>query len=372
MNEEPRMKMPFEVNRALGVKIVPQVTDGLRMAILTGFYKPGDRLPTVLELAHGLGVSIRAPQAALRTLTEEGLVSPTRRLGTFVLGPSRGVFHGRIVVVSGDYNPTYYNSVMERRVCDRLMDAGYLVTRIASRIVNRTRHRTDNPRFDVRQLEAQLRQDTSLAFVIGSLPHLQRTAREAGVPFFSIGTAPPKTPGCAGHAVIDIGTAVPEMAAHLGGLGIGRLVQVALSEEDMVADEALRPVCERIEKLVLWPDSPLVHLEDFTGLAFRTFSERYRRKEDLPDVFLFGDDYLAQGALAALQKAGFRTGRDVRVVTLANKGNTPLHPDPLDLLLRDPENDAEVVAKAILSYLATGKAAAPVVLPTHFVADVRP
>ena len=53
------MKMPFEVNRALGVKIVPQVTDGLRMAILTGFYKPGDRLPTVLELAHGLGVLMK-------------------------------------------------------------------------------------------------------------------------------------------------------------------------------------------------------------------------------------------------------------------------------------------------------------------------
>ncbi len=363
------MKMPFEVNRALGVKIVPQVTDGLRMAILTGFYKPGDKLPTVLELAHGLGVSIRAPQAALRTLTKEGLVSPMRRLGTFVLGPSRGVFHGRIVIVSGDYNPTYYNSVMERRVCDRLMDAGYLVTRIASRIVNRPRHRTDNPRFDVRQLEAQLRQDTSLAFIIGSLPHLQRTAREARVPFFSIGTTPPKTPGCAGHAMLDIGTAVPELTEHLGKLGIRRLVQVALSEEDMVADDALHTVCGQIERLTLWPDKP-AHLEDFTGLAFKTFSARYRRKEDLPDAFLFADDYLARGALVALQKAGFQTGRDVHVVTLANKGNTPLHPDPLDLLLRDPEHDAEVVAEAILSYLATGKAAVPVILPTHFVADV--
>ena len=34
--------MPFEVNHALWGNIETQVTDGIRMAILSGFYKPGD------------------------------------------------------------------------------------------------------------------------------------------------------------------------------------------------------------------------------------------------------------------------------------------------------------------------------------------
>ena len=98
------------------------------------------------------------------------------------------------------------------------------------------------------------------------------------------------------------------------------------------------------------------------------FRERYRTKGDLPDAFLFTDDYLARGALLALLVAGIRTGSDVLVITLANSGTTPLHPDPIDLMLLDPERDANIVADALIAYLDTGAVPGTITLESTFVA----
>ncbi len=61
-------EMPFQVDHKLRVNIETQVTDGIRQAILSGFYKPGDFLPKAVDLTRGLHVSIRATKAAFRTL----------------------------------------------------------------------------------------------------------------------------------------------------------------------------------------------------------------------------------------------------------------------------------------------------------------
>ena len=67
-------EMPFQVNRKLNVDITTQVTDGLREAILTGFYKPGDVLPKIMEFTRGLHVSLRPLLPAYRALKREGLI----------------------------------------------------------------------------------------------------------------------------------------------------------------------------------------------------------------------------------------------------------------------------------------------------------
>ena len=40
----------FTIDRSQWGSLVEQMTDGLRRAICTGFYRPGDRLPSVREL----------------------------------------------------------------------------------------------------------------------------------------------------------------------------------------------------------------------------------------------------------------------------------------------------------------------------------
>ena len=60
---KPLPEMPFQVDHKLNVDIPTQVTDGIRTAILSGFYKPGDFLPKATEFTRGLHVSLRAPLA---------------------------------------------------------------------------------------------------------------------------------------------------------------------------------------------------------------------------------------------------------------------------------------------------------------------
>ena len=56
------------------------------------------------------------------------------------------------------------------------------------------------------------------------------------------------------------------------------------------------------------------------------------------------------------------------VITLANKGNLPVHSDPIDLILYDPARDADTIADALLAYLDTGAAPGTIKLESTFVA----
>ena len=151
--------------------------------------------------------------------------------------------------------------------------------------------------------------------------------------------------------------------------GVRSLVQMGIRQTDLMDAGALRGVCESYDEWTDWPrHGGRLTLEDISRATYDHFRERYRTKADLPDAFLFTDDYLARGALLALLVAGIRTGSDVLVITLVNSGTTPLHPDPIDLMLLDPERDANIVADALIAYLDTGAAPGAITLSSTFVA----
>ncbi len=60
------------------------IAESLREAIQSGVYRPGDRLPTEMELAHQHGVSRVTAAASLGELARAGLVTRTPRRGTIV------------------------------------------------------------------------------------------------------------------------------------------------------------------------------------------------------------------------------------------------------------------------------------------------
>ena len=51
--------LPFKVYRNITDNLSDQVADGLRQAILTGYYRKGKMLPKFTEMARTLGVSMR-------------------------------------------------------------------------------------------------------------------------------------------------------------------------------------------------------------------------------------------------------------------------------------------------------------------------
>ena len=61
--------LPFTVDHLSPKTLTTQVTEGLRSAIFTGFWKTGAKLPTRSQLASQCGVSDNVVRAAIRDLT---------------------------------------------------------------------------------------------------------------------------------------------------------------------------------------------------------------------------------------------------------------------------------------------------------------
>ena len=80
-------KVPFAIDRKSTEGLSEQMTNSLRRAIVSGYYKSGDVLPTILQWSKILNVSIRVPEAAIATLVKEGLVTARKRFGCVVVSP---------------------------------------------------------------------------------------------------------------------------------------------------------------------------------------------------------------------------------------------------------------------------------------------
>jgi GntR family transcriptional regulator len=68
--------------------VYERLADELRQSILSGQYKPGDRLPSTLELMERTGVANLTVRGAYRVLIEEGLVESVNKRGFYVRQPN--------------------------------------------------------------------------------------------------------------------------------------------------------------------------------------------------------------------------------------------------------------------------------------------
>ena len=66
--------------------IYTQITDGFREQIVTGMLQPGDKLPSVRELACQLTINPNTIQRAYRELEMQGWVASVPGKGSFVCG----------------------------------------------------------------------------------------------------------------------------------------------------------------------------------------------------------------------------------------------------------------------------------------------
>ena len=69
--------------------VYERLADELRQEIVSGRYKPGDRLPSTLELMERTGVANLTVRGAYRMLIEEGLVEPISKRGLLRPPPQR-------------------------------------------------------------------------------------------------------------------------------------------------------------------------------------------------------------------------------------------------------------------------------------------
>lgn len=74
----------MEWNFKNGIPIYSQIIDEMTMRIASGTYAPGDKLPSVRDLATEAGVNPNTMQKALSELERKGLVFTERTSGRFI------------------------------------------------------------------------------------------------------------------------------------------------------------------------------------------------------------------------------------------------------------------------------------------------
>ena len=70
--------------------IYTQIIDGIREQIITGVLQPGDKLPSVRELASTLAINPNTIQRAYRRLEAEAWIAKVPGKGCFVCGNTKG------------------------------------------------------------------------------------------------------------------------------------------------------------------------------------------------------------------------------------------------------------------------------------------
>lgn len=76
--------LPIQLNPSLGIPIYRQIMDAIRGLIASGTLKPGDKLPSLRELASQLRINPSSAVKAYSELQHAGVISLDQGRGTFV------------------------------------------------------------------------------------------------------------------------------------------------------------------------------------------------------------------------------------------------------------------------------------------------
>ena len=360
--EDSRFRLPpFDVNRNVRRTLVEQITDGIRGAIRTGYYCPGDRLPPMRVFEEAFGVSRIVTNAVMANLTAEGLVQPRRGVGAEVLNPGERIWKGSVLVVFRDESGVFYMNVLGGRIRDRLVRGGYLVSQVA--VPNGVRGR------DFALLDANLRQHIDLAILVFDDAAIESRLSSSGVPYIVVGDGGGNAATCVGTIRYRRDAASSAIARQCAASGVGSVLQVTVAEfphDDLGAAFAGTGI--KVKTWKIRRSANTGHPLDFLKGAADAFERRIAKGRDwLPNILYFTDDHLATGAFAVLPSHGIRIPEDVKVVSWANAGYGPVFRTSVARVEMDPVADGDVVAAHAIAYLESRQRVEGVFLEPTFV-----
>lgn len=334
-----------------------QLAAALKKSIVQGAWKVGDVLPGIHDLAAECGTSERVPRTALAQLAAEGWIRPQRGVGSVVVDRGENMREaGRVLMYVRDTGWSYYSAKIVSTMTAHLRTAGYAITTVSAG--NRTETAA------CRRLESVLKERWSLVLLMGAGAAARQLASASGWPFALLGDGaplPPCTaPGCIGRIEMRNGKALPDLIRTCVRRNVRRVVQFVYAEGGFDVTPMLTTAGVAVQTVrIARKNMP----EEVSRGALQAMRQLLKgKRESLPDLFVFTDDYVAQGALLALSAAGVRIPEDVKVATHANHGLGPVWTAPLTRLEVDAVAHGHAVAKAVVAYLKTGAFPAGIVL----------
>lgn len=352
--------IPFRLNREDARPLVDQLADGLRSAILSGYWKSGEYLPGRDELAETLGVSVCVPRGAFRKLAAEGLLKSRPRLGCQVMDLDQRSWRGHVLLAQRQSDGSYYFSRFYDELQSGLLAAGYMVTRVVlgkARDSGKTRE----------QLSVRLSRRFDLVFADTPSAAVREKAMATGSPLVSLVFGESQSPDAGGtRVVIDREGAMPSLLRHCRrcrvktlaviGFGMTRRMKAwaEFSEAGLTVDFREAEISDRMT------------LADIERLGY-SLTDGLFAEGRCPDLMLFMDDFLARGGIFALSHRLPASSDWPIVVSWTNEGFEPFSPQPLTRMAMDPAGDAAATARHLLKVLAGRKVSRDLVLAPSYV-----
>lgn len=349
---------PFTIDRTKRGLLSVQLADALRRAIQTGYYRPGEILPPIRELAALTGLSQVITTRAIRILKEERLISPRPRVGCVVCATDGPLWNGQIlVVVPPGYGKLAQNAA-QAALRDTLTSAGYLV-------IPATVPFAADGSMDFSILDTMARHRFDIIVNGYDREEVFDHLASLGQPFVRVTRqAPVPCQDLVGTVVRRDDLCLPEFIAHCRMRGVRKVVQVS-SAVDNNGPDTLPALAAAGVQAEDWRIAKPGHRSDTHSLSSESalaFSKRLSGnwapradgRRPLPDLIFFRDDRLASGAMLALAAAGVRIPQDVHIVTWADKEDLPACKVPLTRMERDNTAIGIQVAGYVLDYLHSG------------------
>jgi len=325
--------------------------------IAYGRLKAGEPLPTIQKLAAGSGLTFRVARGVVEQLAREGFVRSRPRVGTVVLSRDVNVLRGRVLFVLPDVDAcSYHVTMIVDALRRRLGTAGYAFSAVVF---------SHDEQIGLTFLKYELVRTPDVAIVIYGTPSIHKCLREAGVQSVFIYGDPPKKDE--GRWIrFSAEEAIANFVRHCVRAGVKRVTQVRF-EGNETPDAYTALAAKEIK--CGWMTVPrmdgLGRYEGIERSAYNAFINIPRAS--FPDVFLFWDDFVAQGALTAFLGRGLRIPGDIKVVSLSNRGLGPVYSEALTRFECDAFQAGEKVAAFALALLAKGRLPPPPVISPQYV-----
>ena len=237
MKKRDFKKPKFSIDRTQRGDLAKQIAAGLRTAIETGYYKPGDILPPVRDLAEILGVSMGIAVQAVVKLREEGLISPRPCIGSVVCAKDVPLWKGHVLIVKRGSHGTYYSNVLADAIREKLIKERYLVSTVAAPFVAEGKP-------DTTFISVALRQSVDFAILVFNNLAIERYVAESGVKFILVGDRPSKAKTCLTSVIYNRAAAADEFVPELVKEGVRALMEVGtrnfMDAKSAAAREGLR------------------------------------------------------------------------------------------------------------------------------------
>ena len=352
--------IPFIVDRNSPICLARQVAEGCRNAIATGVFKVGAALPSLNELAESLGVSVKVVRRAYERLSKDGWLLPRNGVGYFAKDSAAPVWRGTALIIYDN------NSYAMRTHADSLArgfeDGGYIVDSI------KLSKERENGAHDLSRLRMRMYKEYDFAFTYVMDPKVVASLRELGCPVFSSSKNTMRS-AFLRNILADETDAYGELISACHDSGVKSIELVDIHEINRNVDKLLKDAGFRIVKTI----TPFNHREEafFSSIkehAFKLFMRRFASPQrNLPDLFLFLDDFVLTGALPAFSNRGIRVPEDVRVAVLCSHGDEPCWEKSLTRLVFDQGESGRRMAEEILCGLLGGTMKRSVGGVLHFV-----